>query len=71
MVALLYKKENITGKEVREIIINFEKENNIKSRVSVDVDDIAEELKEDAKMAKKDTKNDDKKKEDSGKEDEQ
>ncbi len=64
MVALLYKKENITGKEVREIIINFEKENNIESKVSADVDDIAQELKEDAKMAKKDTKIEDSEKED-------
>jgi cell division protease FtsH len=66
MVALLYEKENITGEEVREIIINFEKENNIESKVSGDVDDIAQELKEDAEMAEKDSK-----KEDDGKEDEQ
>ena len=54
MVALLYKKENIEGSEVREIIINFEKANNIESKVSEVNDEIAEELKQDAKMAHKD-----------------
>jgi len=53
MVALLYKKENITGDEVREIIINFEKANGIDSKV-VDIDDgIADELKVDASMSEK------------------
>ena len=52
MVALLYKKENIEGSEVREIIINFENENGIESKVSHETDHIEEELKEDAKMAK-------------------
>jgi len=51
IVKLLYKKENITGEEVREIIINFEKENSIDSKVDVVVNDIEEELKVDAKMA--------------------
>ncbi|MCF6339383.1 MAG: ATP-dependent zinc metalloprotease FtsH [Sulfurimonas sp.] len=51
MVKLLYKKENITGEEVREIITTFEKENNIDSKVDVAVNDIEEELKVDAKMA--------------------
>jgi len=51
MVKLLYKKENITGDEVREIIINFEKENGIESKVSEPHDEIEEELKQDAKMA--------------------
>lgn len=51
MVKLLYKKENITGEEVREIIINFEKANGIESKVTEVVDDIEEELKADAKMA--------------------
>jgi len=51
MVKLLYKKENITGEEVRDIIINFEKENNLESKVNIVVDDIEEELKADAKMA--------------------
>ncbi|MCK4737674.1 MAG: ATP-dependent zinc metalloprotease FtsH [Sulfurimonas sp.] len=51
MVKLLYKKENITGEEVREIIINFENENGIKSKVKEVVDDIEEELKADAQMA--------------------
>ena len=52
MVALLYKKENITGDEVREIIINFEKENGIESKVIEAHETIAEELKEDATMNK-------------------
>jgi len=51
MVALLYKKENITGEEVQEIIINFEKENDIPSKVIVSVDEISEELKVDASMS--------------------
>ena len=51
MVKLLYKKENITGEEVRDIIINFEKENGIESRVEDEHDDIESELKEDAKMS--------------------
>jgi cell division protease FtsH len=51
MVKLLYKKENITGEEVRDIIISFEKENNLVSKVNIVVDDIEEELKADAKMA--------------------
>ena len=53
MVKLLYKKENITGEEVREIIINFEKENNMESKVSNVTDAIEEELKQDAKMTDK------------------
>ncbi|OIP54052.1 MAG: cell division protein FtsH [Helicobacteraceae bacterium CG2_30_36_10] len=52
MVALLYKKENITGEEVRDIIINFEKENAIESKVTEVTDSIIEELKEDEAMAK-------------------
>jgi cell division protease FtsH len=52
-VELLYKKENITGEEVREIISNFEKENNIESRLEEVIDDIEAELQEDAKMTKK------------------
>jgi len=51
MVKLLYKKENITGDEVRDIIINFEKDNGIDSKVSEVHNDIEEELKQDAKMA--------------------
>jgi cell division protease FtsH len=50
MVALLYKKENITGDEVREIIINFEKENGIESKVVQDTETIEDELKVDATM---------------------
>ncbi|MCD6173301.1 MAG: ATP-dependent zinc metalloprotease FtsH [Sulfurimonas sp.] len=52
MVALLYKKENITGDEVREIITDFEDRNNIESKVENISDEIAQELKEDAEMAK-------------------
>jgi len=52
MVALLYKKENITGEEVRQIIIDFEDRNGIESKVEVVADDIEEELKEDKKMVK-------------------
>jgi len=51
MVKLLYKKENITGEEVREIIVTFEKENNIDSKVTTVTNEIEEELKQDAKMA--------------------
>ncbi|MDD3855165.1 ATP-dependent zinc metalloprotease FtsH [Sulfurimonas sp.] len=50
MVKLLYKKENITGEEVRNIIIHFETENSLESKVNLVVDDIEEELKADAKM---------------------
>ena len=53
MVSLLYKKENITGEEVQEIIIDFEKENGITSKVIVNVDEISEELKVDASMSDK------------------
>jgi cell division protease FtsH len=56
MVALLYKKENITGEEVREIIIDFEKENGIESKVVEVVDEIEDELKVDATMVDKDDK---------------
>ncbi len=56
IVALLYKKENITGDEVREIIINFEKENNIESKVMDVSNEIAHELEEDASMSKRSTK---------------
>jgi len=51
MVALLYKKENITGEEVKEIIINFEKENNIESKVEDSIDEIVKELEVDASMS--------------------
>jgi len=53
MVALLYKKENIEGHEVREIIINFEKENNMESRVATEENEIEAELREDATMSHK------------------
>ncbi|MCD6258952.1 MAG: ATP-dependent zinc metalloprotease FtsH [Helicobacteraceae bacterium] len=61
MVALLYKKENIEGQEVRDIIINFEKENNIESKVAHPSDHIADELKEDATMTKNKEQSDDEK----------
>ena len=57
MVALLYKKENITGDEVREIIINFEKENSIESKVTENTDSIESELKVDASMSDKEAEN--------------
>jgi cell division protease FtsH len=52
MVALLYKKENITGEDVRKIIIDFEDRNGMESKVEVVTDEIAHELEEDAKMVK-------------------
>ena len=54
MVKLLYKKENITGDEVRDIIIAFEKANGIESKVEDHSHDIEEELKVDATMSKED-----------------
>ena len=63
MVALLYKKENITGEEVRDLIIAFEKENNMESKVVVHNESIVDELRADASMTdekkKKDTPEDD------------
>lgn len=50
IVRLLYKKENITGDEVREIIIKFEREHGLTSKVVTLVDDIEEELRADASM---------------------
>ena len=61
MVALLYKKENITGDEVRDLIIAFEKENNLESKVIDQMESIEEELKEDASMTNKEKKTDDEK----------
>lgn len=57
MVELLYKKENITGEEVREIIINFEKENSMESKVDKVINEIEEELKADATMSKHEKSN--------------
>jgi len=51
MVALLYKKENITGEEVRELILAFEKENNMESKVIIHSESIVDELKADASMS--------------------
>ncbi|HIC12856.1 MAG TPA: ATP-dependent metallopeptidase FtsH/Yme1/Tma family protein [Sulfurimonas sp.] len=53
MVALLYKKENISGDEVREILISFEEKNNMESKVDNTFDEITEELKVDASMINK------------------
>jgi cell division protease FtsH len=61
MVALLYEKENITGDEVREIIINFEKANGLDSKVSDVVETIEEELKVDATMNDKNSEQNDEK----------
>jgi cell division protease FtsH len=53
MVALLYKKENIEGSEVRDIITDFEKANGMESKVTQAVNEIEEELKQDATMSHK------------------
>jgi cell division protease FtsH len=50
MVALLYKKENISGEEVRELILAFEKENNMPSKVVTLAEGLEDELKDDASM---------------------
>lgn len=54
MVALLYKKENITGEEVRDIIGKFEKDNGMESNLVTDTEGIKDELKEDANMSRSD-----------------
>ena len=51
MVKLLYEKENITGDDVREIILAYEKEKGIKSKVQQHEDEIKKELAEDAQMS--------------------
>ncbi len=61
MVALLYKKENITGEEVREIIQMFEKENGLESKLDDNIDEISEELKVDASMIDKSDESSDEK----------
>lgn len=58
MVALLYKKENITGEDVRKIIKDFEEKNGIESKLVEEVEGIEEELKEDASMSEKEQKDD-------------
>ena len=58
MVKLLYKKENITGEEVRDIILNFEKENGLESKVQEHINEIEDELKQDASMSDKEQKDD-------------
>jgi cell division protease FtsH len=53
MVKLLYKKENITGEDVREIIAKFEEEHGIESKLDLeDEESIEHELKEEAQMTK-------------------
>lgn len=52
MVKLLYKKENITGEEVREIIVNFEEVNGLESKLDQEHTDIEDELKEELNNAK-------------------
>ncbi len=54
IVKLLYKKENITGEEVKEIIVEFERANGIESKLVEIEDDIASELKIDATMSQED-----------------
>ncbi|MBN2782827.1 MAG: ATP-dependent zinc metalloprotease FtsH [Campylobacterales bacterium] len=51
MVKLLYKKENITGQEVRDIIIEFEKASGMESKLEDSSENIESELKADAKMS--------------------
>ena len=53
MVALLYKKENITGADVRDIIKKFEEDHELESKLDDSVDEISEELKIDASMIDK------------------
>jgi cell division protease FtsH len=54
MVEELYKTENISGDVVREIIVDFEKENGIESKVEKHVDgederEISEDMSQDQK----------------------
>lgn len=56
IVALLYEKENITGEDVRKIILDFEEENGLESKVVAVSDDIEDELKVDATMSDKSKK---------------
>ncbi|MDH4945054.1 ATP-dependent zinc metalloprotease FtsH [Sulfurimonas sp. C5] len=58
MVSLLYKKENITGEDVRQIIKEFEEKNGLESKLVEEVESIKEELKEDASMSDKENKDD-------------
>ncbi|MEA3373015.1 MAG: ATP-dependent zinc metalloprotease FtsH [Campylobacterota bacterium] len=48
MVKLLYIKENITGQQVRDIIIDFEHSNNLESKLQPDTDPIEEDLEAEA-----------------------
>ncbi len=61
MVKLLYEKENITGEDVRNIIIEYEKEAGITPSKVQDHEgsDIEQELAEDAKMKSQDRDQDD------------
>lgn len=56
MVSLLYKKENITGEDVRQIIQEFEEKNGLESKLIEETESIEEELKEDASMNDKEHK---------------
>ncbi len=54
MVELLYASENITGREVRDIIRNFEKEHGIESRLDEEADknadrEVSEDMSQDVK----------------------
>lgn len=60
MVKLLYKKENITGEEVREIVLDFEKQNGMESKIQEHINEIKDELEEDATMNNKENKDDEK-----------
>jgi cell division protease FtsH len=51
MVKLLYKKENITGEDVRNIIREYEQANNMDTKLEESTEHIEDELKADAKMA--------------------
>lgn len=56
MVKLLYKKENITGEDVREIIKDFEQRNSLESKLIEEHEGIKEELKEEASMNDRESK---------------
>lgn len=56
MVKLLYKKENITGEDVRAIIKDFEQRNSLESKLIEEHEGIKEELKEEASMNDRESK---------------
>jgi len=65
MVASLYEKENIDGDEVRQIIGDFEKENNLDSRLNLEKSDLqaAEEKAKESAKESSENKNDEEDKE--------